>query len=360
MEFIDDVAIPGDAAPIASLVRLGVISKNSSYFLNKSLQRNRPGIKEFLASEFSSDKGRVDIVRKAFEFISVEAEQTYTELFNDVPYEVGKTLANKDRLSSDNPGEQSLLYGEIEFGSFLKLLKKIKPSRGGIFYDLGSGTGKAVLTARLLCDYDLCVGLELLESLHQQAEIVNTKYEERYKCIFGKTALHQVSILEYDWSNGDVIFANSTNFGPALMQAISEQAASLKPGTIVVTFTKPIISPRFEMLEEFRSKMSWGRATIYIQRRLCGDYSPSGPSMLYQFPEDVFSYSKTDATLLCQYLLHRRREKLRRQQQAETTEGGAAATEEAATAEAPVIVCRHTSTAVGQREQPPIMAPNAT
>jgi len=36
---------------------------------------------------------------------------------------------------------------------------------GGSFYDLGSGTGRAVIAAALLHDFDWCYGIELMDSL---------------------------------------------------------------------------------------------------------------------------------------------------------------------------------------------------
>jgi hypothetical protein len=64
---------------------------------------------------------------------------------------------------------QSLIYGEVEFASFSKVLRKISPAPGGVFYDLGSGTGRAVFVARFLHDFKECKGIELLEGLHSVA-----------------------------------------------------------------------------------------------------------------------------------------------------------------------------------------------
>jgi hypothetical protein len=38
--------------------------------------------------------------------------------------------------------------------------------RGGIFYDLGSGTGKGVIGAAVLYNFDACYGIEILEGLY--------------------------------------------------------------------------------------------------------------------------------------------------------------------------------------------------
>lgn len=72
----------------------------------------------------------------------------------------------------------ALCLGEVDFHSFYAILRKINPIPGSTFYDLGSGTGKAVFVARITQDFARCIGIEILESLHDQAvEIV-----ERYVC----------------------------------------------------------------------------------------------------------------------------------------------------------------------------------
>lgn len=79
-----------------------------------------------------------------------------------------------------------------------------------------------------------------------------------------------------DWSDGDVVFMNSTCFDEDLMVAVSKQAEKLAPGAIVITFTKSLsnaapslgpnsVNPKpFEILDRKRYKMSWGPATGII------------------------------------------------------------------------------------------------
>lgn len=60
-------------------------------------------------------------------------------------------------------------YGKFsEYGSL--------PSSGGAFYDLGSGTGKSLVTASLVNSFSSCHGIELLEGLHRGAEWVLESY----------------------------------------------------------------------------------------------------------------------------------------------------------------------------------------
>jgi len=92
----------------------------------------------------------------------------------------GIELSRTARLS----GGTELTYGEVVSTSFEQLLmesaalvKTSTPPGQRCFVDLGSGTGKAVLTASLFADglgLSRSIGIELLEPLHQSAEGVSS------------------------------------------------------------------------------------------------------------------------------------------------------------------------------------------
>ena len=105
----------------------------------------------------------------------------YNDLFSDTSLEVGKTLSKKEREDLHLQEEKSLIYGEVEFKSFYSILRKINPKPGLIFYDLGSGTGKAVYAARLTQDFSKCIGIEILKGLHNQAFHVTERYNRDFR-----------------------------------------------------------------------------------------------------------------------------------------------------------------------------------
>ena len=107
-----------------------------------------------------------------------------------------------------------------------------------------------------------------------------------------QASVYEGSFLEYDWSDGDLVFANSTCFTESMMKNISLQAEALKPGAIFVTFTKGLDSNVFETLERKRYKMSWGPATVVIQRRLNYDGEPVGPANFNILPSDSVDYEE--------------------------------------------------------------------
>ena len=293
-----------------------VIGQNAVKLLRRAFSVDSSVMEELLDGDIAKkiDNDMLNVLRQLHSILKIEVRKIYDHYFEEIPYELGKDLSNRDRTDTSKKSEQSLLYGEIEFESFFQLLRKFQPCSGGVFYDLGSGTGKAVVLARILCDFNICTGIELLQSLHNQANNIGQRYSHEERDEYGDLSFLQASITDFDWSDGDFVFANSTNFDEELMKSLSEKSTLLKPGSIVVTLTKPIKNNKFEMVEVMRSKMSWGRATIYIQRRLLDDGAASlTPLKVYQFPEDSFTYLSEDTVMFCRYLLHRRKEKLEKQ-----------------------------------------------
>jgi hypothetical protein len=90
---------------------------------------------------------------------------------------------------------------------------------GGIFYDVGSGSGRGVMAAVLLHHFDKCEGIEILTGLHAASEGILTEFnrvhgsgKEGKKSAHSdtKVAFHRDDLRKFDWSDGDVVFANST------------------------------------------------------------------------------------------------------------------------------------------------------
>tara|TARA_B100000482_G_scaffold76208_1_gene54022 strand:+ start:723 stop:1169 length:447 start_codon:yes stop_codon:yes gene_type:complete len=114
---------------------------------------------------------------------------------------------------------------------------------------------------RLLCDFEICCGVEILESLHYAADSVVRSFKLKFLHLLDTNSPQEVrlkcgSFLSTDWSDGDVVFANSTCFEDDLVANLAEQAERLKPGALFITFTKALGSDAFEILERKRYRMS--------------------------------------------------------------------------------------------------------
>lgn len=90
----------------------------------------------------------------------------------------GIAISSLVRKGGDDPGadDKHLTYGEIRVESFdlaLSHASKYCRVKRGVFYDLGSGTGKALFAAafNLHLHFDRCVGLEIMSEL---SDVANT------------------------------------------------------------------------------------------------------------------------------------------------------------------------------------------
>ena len=92
----------------------------------------------------------------------------------EISKEYRANLSKSD--SSDNP---SLTYGEIVPDSFQQILSFVtKDKKQLIFYDLGCGTGKAVMTAALLSEsFKQAIGIEIMPALLTPANEEYRSYE---------------------------------------------------------------------------------------------------------------------------------------------------------------------------------------
>jgi hypothetical protein len=99
------------------------------------------------------------------------------ELFPPKGLDQRIALSRKDGywpfISSGDEPPQEFVYGEFDVDFFSQVVDRAIELYGKdeakVFCDLGSGTGRLVLTAAALHNWDLVRGVELLPSIHQQA-----------------------------------------------------------------------------------------------------------------------------------------------------------------------------------------------
>ena len=113
-----------------------------------------------------------------------DMEEIYDKIMADYPLSYGTLASKKDRTNEYLPqwhNNNNLIYSEMDFVTIGYIIEKINKvhgrpntgssghsgklqNRGGIFYDLGSGSGKVSVAAALLHPFDSCYGIECLGS----------------------------------------------------------------------------------------------------------------------------------------------------------------------------------------------------
>ena len=190
--------------------------------------------------------------------------------------------------SGDPAAAHALTYGEVTYFGMQSLLHACgwgegECKTGGVFYDLGCGSGKAVVAAALTRTpaFDRCVGVELLPSLAACAQTAATRAASmmRSDLLLQSTPpgspLPELVILQQDLANcivddADLVFVSASCFSDALLAAILRNAAGMKRGAVFATSRLP---PNFQVagwdLERTCwVKMSWAKVQLHILRRL--------------------------------------------------------------------------------------------
>ena len=253
------------------LAKDGVLTANSKAFFKELILRRDHRLQALL-ERFQRPQMNDAVLDEVHALVADEAQRHFERIFAHCSLDEAKILSKTERELRGQLQQKSLIYGEVDFRSFLAVLRRVPLQPGGIFYDLGSGTGRALFVARLTHDFARCVGIELLSGLHASGRRAERRFRRFVLPLLDSTANNDVdlchgSLLDVDWSDGDLVFANSTCFSEQLVSQISERAERLKPGAFVITFTKPLTSPAFDIVEKKRWNMSWGAATVFIQRR---------------------------------------------------------------------------------------------
>jgi SAM-dependent methyltransferase len=147
-----------------------------------------------------------------------------------------KDISRSEREALGWIEDSTYVYGEISFDALVAILRSVRPQPGACFVDLGSGAGKACVVAATLFEFSRVIGIEALQGLHALSQLAWSKYKKLYSHLPGAlpTDLTNIEFVRgsflpvkvqqqhlqrfddtarmpvVDWSQADVVFANST------------------------------------------------------------------------------------------------------------------------------------------------------
>lgn len=189
-----------------------------------------------------------------------------------------------------------LIYGELKRYELENYFDVIGPlvHPGGIMYDLGSGLGKAVMSAAITLPFARCIGVELLEYRHRMAVDrlqvmlatgdrgleslpVRLQPDDPLELPGGSltTARHLLDIrsriefvekdmFEVDVSDASLVFMNSTCFGSFMHLIADKLARELREKTLVSTTTYSFNHPAFKLIACFpAATLAWTDLFLY-------------------------------------------------------------------------------------------------
>lgn len=161
-------------------------------------------------------------------------------------------------------------YGEIEWMPFIALLSLTNPNRQTIFYDLGSGIGKAVFACAMVFNVKKSCGVELFKPLHlaaikqQQRLSQMNEYQNQARAL----CFINQNFLDVDLSDATLIFINATALFGETWERLQQRLIHLKPNTIIITTSKYLSANHFILTKKTLVQMSWGPVHAFIHKKI--------------------------------------------------------------------------------------------
>lgn len=195
------------------------------------------------------------------------AETLFNYLYSSINgYDVSNHARRK--FGSDT---SKFLYGELPFTTWQQIVEHVNPKKDGVFFDLGSGTGRVVVASHLLYDFKKSIGVELLDGLHNKALEVKENFDKTIKPQVEKEVVGRElqfiksDIFAADLHEADFIFMNHPfKDSDVFMRLEDKFLKELKPGTKIVTIIRALRNPAFKNLGSKTFKFSWGDSTAYF------------------------------------------------------------------------------------------------
>jgi precorrin-6B methylase 2 len=197
------------------------------------------------------------------------AQEIFEQLYSGFSgYDIARN--EKERMGLQ---QAATTYGEVIPPAFHDVMLAAAPKEGEVFFDLGSGTGKATFLAALTFPFSRVVGLELLPGLGDAARKVLSRYDAEIRPRLGPEHQNQRidfidgDFLAADLSEADVLFAHGTCYGPELMAKLTHKLEELKPGARVVMAGQTLASPELVFQKMKVMKTDWGSALAAVYQR---------------------------------------------------------------------------------------------
>ncbi|MFY2560369.1 class I SAM-dependent methyltransferase [Corallococcus terminator] len=184
------------------------------------------------------------------------------------PYRPRRSFELIRVLRASGQDFHELMYGETPVHTALSLFRKAGVTKHSRLVDLGAGRGRALLAARWLGAEAL--GIELLE---QHVALASGP--------LGGTGavLRQGDAALLDLSPGDAthVLVNWTAFAPDTRARLIARLRACRPGTRVLTVTRPVETEGFTVLSHHRALFTWGVESVWVHEvREAGTPKPEG------------------------------------------------------------------------------------
>lgn len=173
-------------------------------------------------------------------------------------HENGYQISSRD-INDMNKRNSATTYGEITEQGLNKMLKGIR-KKDKVFADLGSGTGRSVISAALNYNFSRCVGVEMSRDRFNMSKRILKNMKGGSKSV--KNKLQKVRFInndarEVDISDMDVIFISNLCFNDQLNADICRKLETESNGRLDVFCSAELPTTVGRVKRKFNVEMSW-------------------------------------------------------------------------------------------------------
>lgn len=154
----------------------------------------------------------------------------------------------------------SLIYGSTPLFTAMRILHSAGAEQKKSFIDLGSGRGALVFAARI--GWGMAASGVELQTKHLWFSQTYQKLLRLDKILFA-----QADLLKYPVESGGILFVATTCFPEFMEILLTKKLEKLTMNTVVVTLSSPLKSDQFDLFSTQRLWFSWGRGTVFFQRK---------------------------------------------------------------------------------------------
>lgn len=173
------------------------------------------------------------------------------------PFDLSRRALQAGQLPEDLS-----IYGETPWTTLRRIARAAGLQPGSQVIDLGCGTGRTLLFFyyALGCP---ARGYELVPA-----------FVSRFEALQARLGLGEaVQIFAQNWfeadlRDGDFLLLVGTCYSDEHLQQASRCLSQLRRGAVVASVSYALDSPDFELWQHFEAAFSWGRATVFLQRRI--------------------------------------------------------------------------------------------
>lgn len=172
------------------------------------------------------------------------------------PFRISRQDCAREKLS-----KYLTVYGETSLLAFEHILQQVSASPNDTLYEMGSGTGRALLFANLRFQMN-AVGYEVIPTFVDKTKqlIKRLRLEE-------SVSIYQQNWFQADLSKGTIFFVVGTCYSDSEVEVMKAKLREVPSGAHVITVSFPLEVDYLKRIDKQSYFFSWGRDIVYFHLR---------------------------------------------------------------------------------------------